>query len=99
MASVMTGSLGSEAFEDGGDAHATADTQGGQAVALLAHFQFVEQGAEDRAARGAERVAHGNGAAVDVDPRSVDAHVFDELEDDRGKRLVDFEQVDRKSVV
>ena len=29
-------------------------TQGGQAVALLAHLQLVEQGAEDRAAGGAK---------------------------------------------
>ncbi|MNI55545.1 hypothetical protein D3C73_1105040 [compost metagenome] len=71
---------GSKAFDDGGNAHAAADTQGREAKAQASGFQFVEQGAEDRATGGAQRVAHGDGAAVDVDLVRIDGHVLDELQ-------------------
>ena len=58
---------GSEALDDGGDAHAAADAQGGEAVALVLALQFVDERAEDHRAGGAERVAQRDGAAVDVD--------------------------------
>ena len=58
---------GSDALDDGGDAHAAADAERGQAVALVAALELVDQGAEDHRAGRAERVAHGDRAAVDVD--------------------------------
>ena len=39
-------------------------------------------------------MAHGDGAAVDVDLVLTHAHVLHELHDDGGKRLVDLEQID-----
>src|SRR5690606_39701341 len=100
-------SQGSEAFVDGGDAHAAADAQGGQVVAIVLALQFVDEGAEDHRAGGAERVTQCDGAAVDVDLVQGQAHVLDEAQHDRGERLVDLDEVDvvdgqpgdRKSVV
>src|SRR3712207_7829924 len=58
---------------------------------------FRSQRAEDHAAGRAERVAHGDRAAVDVDLLHVEVHVADEAQHDRGERLVDLDEVDRKS--
>src|SRR5690606_25061006 len=80
--------------DDGGDAHAAADAQGGQAVALVLALQFVDEGAEDHRAGGAERVTQCDGAAVDVDLVQGQAHVLDEAQHDRGERLVDLDEVD-----
>ncbi len=55
------------------DAHAAADTQGGQALLAARPLQLVEQGGQDARARGADRVTDGDGAAVDVDPGRVEA--------------------------
>src|SRR5690606_33707367 len=84
----------SDPFDDGGDAHAAAHAEGGQDVAQLAALQLVEQGGEDDAAGGAQRMAHGNGAAIDVDLLLRDPQVLHELEDHGGEGLVDLEQVD-----
>ena len=56
--------------------------------------QLVDQRAEDHAAGRAERVAHGDRAAVDVDLLHVEAHVLDEAQHDRRERLVDLDQVE-----
>src|SRR5450830_1836577 len=58
---------GSQPLDDGGDAHAAAHAQRGQAVAQLAPVQFIDQGAQDHRARGPQRVAQGNGAAIHID--------------------------------
>ena len=47
-----------------------------------------------RAPGGAERVAEGDGAAVDVDLRQVGADLAGPRQHDRGEGLVDLEQVD-----
>ena len=65
-------------FDDGGDAHAAAHAQRGQAVAQLAAMQLVDQRVQDHRAGGAQRVAHGDGAAVDVDLVVRHAHVLHE---------------------
>src|SRR5712691_10781038 len=57
----------SHPLNDRRGAHAGADAQGHQRGREVAAFQFVEHGAEDHGAGGAERMAHGDGAAVDVD--------------------------------
>src|SRR5690349_9657942 len=85
----------SDALDDGGNAHAAADAQGRHAVALLATLQLVDEGAEDHRAGGAERVAHGDGAAVDVGLLvRVVVQVAHQLERDRSEGLVDLEEVD-----
>src|SRR4029079_13305213 len=74
--------------------HAAADAQGGQAPAKVAALQLVDQGAEDHRAGGAERVAHGDGAAVDVGLLVGDPHVLHVAHGDGGEGLVDLEEVD-----
>src|SRR5688572_17285303 len=92
--SVMFCLLRSDALDDGGDAHPAADAECGQAVAAAGTFQLVDQGAEDHPASGTEGVAHGDGAAVDVDLVEGQAEVLDEAEDDRGEGLVDLDEVE-----
>ena len=84
----------SDAFDDGGDAHAAADAQRGQGALQVAALELVERGAEDHRAGRAERVPHGDGAAVDVHDLVRDLHVLHEAHGDRGERLVDFVEVD-----
>src|SRR3954447_24037137 len=84
----------SDALDDGGDAHAAADAERGQAALQVAALELVDQRAEDHRAGGAQRVAHRDGAAVDVDLLVVQVEVAHEAHGDRGERLVDLEQVD-----
>src|SRR5579862_9066095 len=84
----------SEALHDGRDAHAAAHAQRRQAVAQLAALEFVDQRAEDHRAGGAERMAHRDRAAVDVDDLVGQVHFLHEFHRHHGEGLVDFEQVD-----
>src|SRR5690606_23142980 len=84
----------SDPLDDGGHAHAAADAQGDQRVAAVAALQLVDHGAGDHGAGGAQRVAHGDGAAVDVQLLVRDVQVLLELQDHGGERLVDLDQVD-----
>src|SRR5688572_15828119 len=68
----------SDSLDDGGDAHPAADAQGGQAVAQVAPLEFVDERAQDHGAGGAERVAHRDGATVDVDLLVVEPGVLHE---------------------
>src|SRR5690606_18445970 len=83
-----------DALDDGGNAHAAAHTQGGQAVAQFTAFQFIQQGAEDDGAGGSQRVAHGDGAAVHVHFLVRNGQFFLEAHHHRGKGFVHFKQVD-----
>src|SRR5690242_10299488 len=56
----------SDALDDGGHTHAAADAQGDQRVTGVAALQLVDHGAGDHGTGGTQRVAHGDGAAVDV---------------------------------
>src|SRR6185437_11995966 len=91
---VVLSALISDALHDRGDAHAAADAQRGQAVALLLALELIDERAQDHAAGGAEGVAHGDGAAVDVDLVHVPAHVLDVAQDNGGEGLVDLDQID-----
>src|SRR6476661_2343940 len=84
----------SDELDDGGDAHAAADAERGEAAALVAALELVDERAEDHRAGGAERVPHRDGAAVDVGDLVADAHVLHEAHRDRGEGLVDLEEVD-----
>src|SRR5699024_11766827 len=72
----------SDALDDGGDAHATADAQGGDAALEVTALELVDERAEDHRAGGTERVTHGDGAAVDVGLLLAPAHVAQQLQGD-----------------
>src|SRR6201999_1273710 len=84
---VVLSAVISDALHDRGDAHAAADAQRGQAVAQVLALELVDQRAQDHPAGGAERMAHGDGAAVDDDLVHVPAHVLDVAQDDGGEGL------------
>ena len=65
-----------------------------RAVARSRAFELVEHRAEDHRPGRAERVAHGDRAAIDVDLRRVEVEGLEVAEHDRGEGLVDLEQVD-----
>ena len=52
------------ALQAHGDAHAAADAQGSEALLGIAPAHLMQQGHEHAGARGADRVADGDGAAV-----------------------------------
>src|SRR5699024_10636448 len=84
----------SDPFDDRRDAHSATDAQGDESALEVAAFEFVEDGAQNHGTGGAERVAHGDGSAVDVDLLMRNAQVPHPLEHDGGEGLVEFEQVD-----
>src|SRR5690242_3315568 len=78
----------SDELDDGGDAHAAADAERGEAAPQVAALELVDEGAEDHGAGGAERVAHRDGATVDVGDLVADVEVVHEPERDGGEGLV-----------
>src|SRR5574343_62572 len=84
----VMGSPRSNAFDDGGDAPAGTDAPGGQGRGLAGPLQLVQRRAQDDGARGAQRVAHGNRAAVDVHAIERDAQVARRFHGHSGKGLV-----------
>src|SRR5271165_7035803 len=81
-------------FDDGGGAHAAADAQRDQRGRFVAALEFVEHGAQNHRAGGAERMAERDRPAVDVDLGVVDVEGLHIAQHHRGKRLVQFEQID-----
>src|SRR3954471_16241457 len=81
-------------LDDHGVALAAARADRRAAVAAAATAQLVHERAEDAGARSADRVADGDGAAVDVDPLLVDAEHADRVQRHGRERLVDLPQVD-----
>src|ERR1700741_3145146 len=74
-------------LDDGGGAHAGADAERGEAGRQIAALHLVVKRAQDHGAGGAERMAHGDRAAVHVDlvvRHLEDLHV---AQDDGGERL------------
>src|SRR5690348_10325684 len=63
------------AFDGQGHAHAPADAQRGDALLRVLALHLVQQGHQDAAARGADRVADGDGAAIHVDLVDVPTHL------------------------
>src|SRR5689334_2879993 len=55
-----------DSFDDRRGTHAGADAQRDERGGKVAPFEFVEHRAEDHGAGRAERMPHGDGAAVDV---------------------------------
>ncbi len=62
-------------------------------------LELVEHGPEEHRARGAERMTEGDGAAVHVHPRGIDAELANRLQHHRGERLVDLPEVDVRAVM
>src|SRR5215211_5593817 len=81
-------------LDDRRGAHAAADAERGEAVREVAPLQLVEQRAQDHRARGAQRMAHGDGAAVHVD--LVVRHLEDlqVTQHDRSEGLVQLPEID-----
>src|SRR5689334_8257078 len=81
-------------LDDGGDTHAAADAQRDQGATRVAALELVDHGACDHGAGGAQRVAHRDGATVDVELLVRDVQVLLELQHNRREGLVELEQVD-----
>src|SRR5262245_62111482 len=82
----------SEALEDRHVRLAAALAHGLEAVAAAGALQLGQQGGHQPGAGGAERVAEGDGAAVDVDLGVVGAGVLEPRHHHRGEGLVDLDQ-------
>jgi len=68
--------LGSiHSFNDRGNTLADADAHGRQAIAASAFLHFMHQGRHHARAAAAERMAQGDGAAVDVELVQIDAQL------------------------
>src|SRR3954454_20853375 len=85
---------GSEPFDDRDVGLAAALAHRLEAVAPAGPLQFVEQRRHELRAGSPDRMAERDGAAVDVHRREVGADVLGPRERDRGKRLVDLDQID-----
>ena len=70
------------------DSNGDTVEKGRQALLGVAAAHFVQQGDENASARGADGMAEGDGAAVDVHDGRIPAHV-----------LVDRERLGRKGLV
>src|SRR5580692_1966029 len=81
-------------LNDGRDTHAAADAQRDKRATRVAALELVDHGSGDHGAGGAQRVAHRDGATVDVELLVGDVEVLLELQHHRCKRLVQLEQVD-----
>src|SRR6202051_4115018 len=77
-------------LDDGRSAHAAADAQRHQRGRLVGALEFVEHGAQDHRAGGAQRMAERDRAAVDVDPGVVDIEGLHVAQHHRGEGLVQF---------
>src|ERR1700679_2016818 len=66
----------------------------GDAEAAATAAELMNECADDAGSRGADRVAEGDRAAVDVDLLLVDAEHPHRVEGDRGEGLVDLPEVD-----
>src|SRR6478736_6795252 len=95
--SVMSTSVvrASDALDGHRDRSSAAEAEGGKPVAPLASGQLVEEPGHDPGAAGTDRVAEGDGAAVDVDLVPVEAELATVGQRLRGERLVDLDQVER----
>src|SRR5690606_5068683 len=87
-------SAGSRIFDEERDALAASNAGRGDAVAALRAPQFERECEAEANARGAQRVADGDSAAVDVHLAFIQPDFVDAGEDLRTKSLVDFDAPD-----
>src|ERR1700710_2913013 len=81
-------------LDDRRDTHAAANTQRYQRAPGVAALQLVNHGAQNHRAGSTERMAHGDGTAVDVELLVGDVQVLLELEHYGREGFVELEQVD-----
>src|SRR4051794_3020600 len=87
-------SLALDTLDDDGRGHAAGRAHGDETALQIAPFEFVEHGADQDRAGGADGMAERDRAAIDVDPGAVELEVADVFFRNHGKGLVDLEQVD-----
>src|SRR5262245_59538603 len=75
-------------------AHPAADAERGEALLRVALLHLVQQRDEDARARGADRMAERDRAAVHVHLAGVPAHLPVHRDRLRGERLVDLQQIE-----
>ena len=75
-----------------GDAHPAADAQRRQSLLRIAARHFVQQRDQHARARGADRMADRDRAAVDVDDVGVPAEVLVDRQRLRGESLVGLDE-------
>src|SRR5258708_17417373 len=76
------------------DTHAAADAKGREALLEVAPLHLMEQRHQHTGARGADRVAERDRAAVDVDLGRIPAQVLVDRASLCGKRLVGLDEVE-----
>src|SRR6185312_7817309 len=81
-------------LQNDGVALTAAGADRGATIAAAATAKLVDERADDARAGCTDRMAEGDGAAVDVDLVLVNAEHADRVERYRGKSLVDLPQVD-----
>src|SRR5271157_3440257 len=81
-------------LDDRRDTHAATNTQRDKRAPGVAALQLVDHGAENHRAGGTQRVAHRDGAAVDVELLVGDVQVLLELQHHGCEGFVELEQVD-----
>src|SRR5260370_19225838 len=74
--------------------HASADAHGDHAVAGVLALEFAEDGGGEFCAGAAERVAEGDGPAVGIDARRIEAGLLDDGERLRGEGFIEFDYGD-----
>src|SRR6056297_2264001 len=84
----------SRALDAERDAHAAADAQRGDALPGVAALHLEQERVDHAAARRPDRVADGDGTAVDVDDTGVPAHLLVDGAGLRGEGLVGLHEVE-----
>src|ERR1700730_4667382 len=81
------------AFDGERNAHPAADAQCRQATLCIALLHLVQQRYEDAGARSTDRMADGDGTAVDIHDAGVPSHVLVDRDRLRGERLVRLDEI------
>lgn len=76
------------------DAHAAANAERGEAFLRVASLHFEQQRVQNARARGADRVADGNRAAINVYDGRIPAHVLVHRASLCGKGFIGFDQIE-----
>src|SRR6266851_8919042 len=88
---ITTRPLRERAGLEPGGAHAAADAHGDHAVAGVAALEFADECGGEFGAGAAEGVTEGDGAAVGIDARGVEAGLLDDGEGLRGEGFVELD--------
>src|SRR6185312_6275091 len=83
-----------QVFDHRGRALAAADAHGYHAPARLAALELVDHGGQQLGAGAAERMAQGDGPAVDVDLVGIEVGLGDDRQRLGGEGLVELDQGD-----